>query len=483
MSLQTLRKQLHSKEVSSRELVAQTFEKIKEQFELNAFITLCEEEALEAADQFDKNPSASSGQGPSASSGHGPSAGSGPLAGIPIALKDAFSTKDIRTTAGSLVLDTYIPPYDASVVKRLKWAGAIIIGKTNMDAWAHGSSGENSDYGPTRNPHDHTRIAGGSSSGSAAAVAAGIVPMATGTDTGGSVRLPASFCGVVGLKPTYGRVSRYGIIAMGSSFDSIGHFTSTVHDSASVLSVTAGHDFHDATTSISAPVPEYTEWVGKPVKGLRVGLVTDFLKEGIDPAIKELVMKTAQHLENEGAVIEEITLPHVEYAMACYYILVPAEVSSNLARYDGVRFGAGREMFGEEAKRRIMTGNFTLSSGYYDAYYHKATQVRQLIKQDFEKAFESCDVLLGPTSPTTAFKLGEKTADPLAMYLSDVYVCPMNLAGVPAISVPAGTVDGLPVGVQVVAPQYREELLFQVGSEIEKSMVQETTTKLQETNK
>ncbi|KXK07911.1 MAG: Glutamyl-tRNA(Gln) amidotransferase subunit A [Microgenomates bacterium OLB22] len=452
MSLQTLRKQLHLKEVSSRELVTQTFEKIKENHELNAFITLCEKEALEAADHFDKNSTASSGA----------------LAGIPIALKDAFSTKDIRTTAGSLVLDEYIPPYDASVVKRLKWAGAIIVGKTNMDAWAHGSSGENSDYGPTKNPHDLARIAGGSSSGSAAAVAAGIVPMATGTDTGGSVRLPASFCGVVGLKPTYGRVSRYGIVAMGSSFDSIGHFTTTVHDSAAVLSVTAGHDFHDATSSSSVPVPDYTEWVGKSVKGLRVGLITDFLKEGIDPQIKVKVLQTAKELEKAGCIVEEVSLPHVEYAMACYYILVPAEVSSNLARYDGVRFGAGREAFADEAKRRIMTGTFTLSSGYYDAYYHKATQVRQLIKQDFENAFEACDVLLGPTSPTTAFKLGEKTADPLAMYLSDVYVCPMNLAGVPALSIPAGTVDSLPVGVQVVAPQYREELLFQVGSKIEK---------------
>lgn len=387
-----------------------------------------------------------------------------PLLGIPLLHKDIFSTKDLRTTAASKVLEEYIPPYDATSVKKLKEAGAITLGKTNLDAWAHGSSGENSDFGVTKNPYDLQRTPGGSSSGSAAALPAGMSLVSTGTDTGGSIRLPAAFCNIVGLKPTYGRVSRYGIIAMGSSFDSIGHFTKTVMDSAKVLSVTAGLDRHDGTTVPHTP-PQYAKTLHEStsLKGIKIGVVKEFDHAGADKDVSEVTNKAIQTVQSLGAEVVEVSLPHAEYAIATYYILIPAEVSSNLGRMTGTRFGKGYEAFGDEAKRRIMIGAYTLSAGYYDAYYNKALKVRTLIKQDFDKAFEKVDALLCPVSPTIPFKLGEKANDPLAMYLSDIFVAPMNLAGVPALSVPAGAVNGLPVGVQFVTKHFDEENLYKIA--------------------
>ncbi len=387
-----------------------------------------------------------------------------PLLGIPLLHKDVYSTKDLRTTAASKVLEAYIPPYDATVVKKLNEAGVITLGKTNLDAWAHGSSGENSDFGATKNPYDLQRTPGGSSSGSAAALPAGMCLVSTGTDTGGSIRLPAAFCNLVGLKPTYGRVSRYGIIAMGSSFDSIGHFTKTVTDSAKVLSVTAGLDRHDGTTVPHTP-PQYHENLGSgtSLKGKKIGIVREFDHEGTDRAIAQVTRNAIKTIESLGAEVVDVSLPHAQYAIATYYILIPAEVSSNLGRMTGTRFGKGYEAFGDEAKRRIMIGAYTLSAGYYDAYYNKALKVRTLIKQDFDTVFENVDALLCPVSPSTPFKLGEKANDPLAMYLSDIFVAPMNLAGVPALSVPAGSVNGLPVGIQFVSKHFDEENLYKIA--------------------
>lgn len=387
-----------------------------------------------------------------------------PLLGIPLLHKDIYSTKDLRTTAASKVLEEYIPPYDATAVKKLQEAGAITLGKTNLDAWAHGSSGENSDFGVTKNPYDLERTPGGSSSGSAAALPAGMSLGTTGTDTGGSIRLPAAFCNIVGLKPTYGRVSRYGIIAMGSSFDSIGHFTKTVTDSAKILSITAGLDRLDGTTVPHTP-PQYTKdlHLSTSLKGTKIGIVKEFDHAGADKEVSEVTKKAIKTVESLGAEIVEVSLPHSEYALATYYILIPAEVSSNLGRMTGTRYGKGFEAFGDEAKRRIMIGAYTLSAGYYDAYYNKALKVRTLIKSDFDKAFEKVDALLCPVSPTVPFKLGEKAQDPLAMYLSDIFVASMNLAGVPALSVPAGAVQGLPVGVQFVTKHFDEENLYKIA--------------------
>jgi len=386
-----------------------------------------------------------------------------PLLGIPIVLKDLYSTKDMRTTAGSKIIENYIPPFDATVVKKLKDAGAIILGKANQDAWGHGSSGENTDYLPTKNPYDPSRVPGGSSSGSAVAVASGMALVATGTDTGSSVRLPSGYCNIVGIKPTYGRVSRYGIIAMASSFDTIGHMTKTVFDSAYVYEVTAGKDPHDATT-VDVSVPKYSASLGHDVKGMRIGIPKEYLSsEGIQPEVKKVCQDAIKKMENLGAIVKEISLPHTAYAMASYYILIPSEISSNLARFDGVRFGHQRAMFGAEAKRRIMLGTHALSAGYYDAYYLKAAKVRTLIKKDFEEAFGDVDIIAAPVSPTVPFKLGEKTDDPLTMYLSDIFLCPVNIAGVPSLSVPCGFVKGLPVGLQLIGPQFAEERLYQLG--------------------
>ncbi len=447
LTIRSATESLKNKEFSVKELVEACLSNIaSKNSNLNAVISV-NGDALAQAEKLDSSPLDFENK---------------PLLGIPIMLKDAFSTKGLRTTAASKVLENYIPPFDATAVKKLKEAGAIIIGKSNMDAWAHGSSGENSDFGPAKNPYDETRTPGGSSSGSAVSLPAGMALASTGTDTGGSIRLPAAFTNTVGLKPTYGRVSRYGIIAMGSSFDSIGHFTKDVYDSALMLSVTAGHDELDGTTSTNTP-PQYIKNITQLKKPLKIGIVKEFNHSGTDPKVDEVTQQAIKTMEGLGAEIVEVSLPHVEYAIATYYILIPAEVSSNLGRMTGTRYGHGREMFTDEAKRRIMIGTYTLSAGYYDAYYNKALKVRTLIKQDFDKAFENVDALLCPVSPTLPFKLGEKTNDPLAMYLSDIFVAPMNLAGVPALSVPAGAVDGLPVGVQFVTKQFDEELLYQVA--------------------
>lgn len=390
-----------------------------------------------------------------------------PLGGIPIVLKDLFLTDGVRTTAGSKVLEHYTPVYDATVVTKLKDAGAIIIGKANQDAWGHGSSGENTDYKPTKNPFDPSRVPGGSSSGSAVAVAMGMALSATGTDTGSSVRLPAAFCNLVGLKPTYGRVSRYGIIAMASSFDTIGHLTKTVYDNALICEITAGKDPFDGT-SAQVPVPKYTEKLGKTLKGVTVGIPKEYFEiKGMDPRINDLTRKALDTMHALGAQVIDISLPHTNVAMECYYILVPSEVSSNLARFDGVRYGNGRDTFGAESKRRMMIGTYALSSGYYDAYYKTASKVRTLIKKDFDEAFTKVDVIVAPSSPTLPFRIGEKSNDPLAMYLSDIFMCPVNIAGIPALNVPCGFVDKLPVGIQLIGPQWSEEKLFSIGNAYE----------------
>lgn len=446
LTIKEARETLKFKKISSIELTKSCLEQIKKHnYDLNAFITIIEKEALEQARKAGEL--ISNGQDL-------------PLLGIPIALKDLFSTKGIKTTAASKVLEDYIPQYDATVVKKLKDAGAVIIGKTNCDAWAHGSSGENSDFGPTKNPWNKEYVPGGSSSGSAVAVAANMCIASTGTDTGGSIRLPASFCNLVGLKPTYGRVSRYGIIAMASSLDSIGHFTKTVEDSAIFLNITAGKDNFDATTPL-VPVPDYTKNLAKGIKGLKIGIPKQYFVEGTDKNVIELVKKAIIALEHQGAKIVE--LPHTELANPCYYIIQPSEVSSNLARYDGIRFGNGRGAFGDEAKRRIMLGTYTLSAGYYDDYYKKAMRVRTLVKEDFEKAFEKVDAIVTPVSPTPPWKLGEKVSNPLKMYLSDIFTITANLAGIPGLSLPAGFIKGLPVGMQILGPQFSEERLFQIG--------------------
>ncbi len=396
-----------------------------------------------------------------------------PLAGIPIVLKDLFSTDGIRTTAGSKVLEQYTPVYDATVVTTLKAAGAIIIGKANQDAWAHGSTGENSDYAPTSNAYSKIHVAGGSSSGSAVAVALGMCLAATGTDTGGSIRVPAAWNNLVGLKPTYGRVSRYGIIAMASSLDTIGHITKDVADSAYVLSITSGRDPYDATTGEQ----KLGVWSpSKTLKGVRIGVSKEYLTvgnkatKGVDPKLEEVTEQARKKLEGLGAQIVDVSLPHTQAALETYYVIVPSEISSNLARYDGVRYGDGREAFGAEATRRMMIGTYALSSGYYDAYYKTASKVRTLVKQDFEKAFGVVDAIFAPVTPTPPFTIGEKLDDPLALYLSDIYTVPVNLAGVPAIALRGGFVRGLPVGIQLIGPQWSEENLFAIGNAYEQSI-------------
>ena len=447
---------LKAKKFSSLEITQDCLSKIKEDnSKINAFLTVCEKEALLQAQKADEKISKGTDD-------------KQPLLGIPMAIKDNFCTQGIKTTAGSKVLANYIPVYDATVVKRLKEAGAIILGKTNLDAWAHGSSGENSDFGSTKNPVNQDYVPGGSSSGSAASVASQMALAATGSDTGGSIRLPASFCGLVGLKPTYGRVSRYGVIAMASSLDAIGCFGKEVKDTAILLKVMAGSDGFDATAP-DLPVPDYPKNLEKSLKGLKIGLPQEYFSQGLDTKVKERINQVIKSFEKQGAQIIEVSLPHTKYALAVYYIIQPSEVSSNLARYDGLRFGVDRSFFGAEAKRRIMLGTYTLSSGYYDAYYLKAMKVRTLIKKDFEDVFQKVDVLLTPVSPTLPFKIGEKTKDPLQMYLSDIYTVTANLAGIPGLSLPAGLVDGLPVGFQLLGPQFTEERLFQVAYQYEKN--------------
>lgn len=391
-----------------------------------------------------------------------------PLSGMPSVFKDVYLTQGLRTTAGSNVLKSYIGQYDGTVVKKIKQKGGYIIGKANQDAWAHGSSGENSDFPPTKNPWNKDYVPGGSSSGSAAAVAASFCQVGFGSDTGGSIRLPSTFCNVVGLKPTYGRVSRYGVIAMASSTDSIGHMTKTVYDNALILEQTAGKDEKDATSSPNKP-DEYTKDLNKGIKGLKIGIPKEYFQKGMDTEVEKKVKDVIKKIEELGAEIHEVSLPNTEYAMSVYYIIQPAEVSSNLARFDGIRYGNGRDAFGAEAKRRIMLGTYILSAGYYDAYYVKAAKVRTLLCRDFDDAFKKVDVLLAPVSPTPAFKLGQKTEDPLSMYLSDVFTVPVNMTGVPSLAMPCGFINGLPIGFQIIGPQFSEKTLYQVGYAYEQS--------------
>ena len=441
--------------------------------EIAAFVQVLDEEALAAAASADER--IATGEDP------------GPLAGVPVALKDNLCTRGIPTTCCSRILEGWKPPYEATVVTRLREAGAVVIGKTNLDEFAMGSSTENSAFGTTRNPHDLSRVPGGSSGGSAAAVAAGFAPLALGSDTGGSIRQPASLCGVVGVKPTYGRVSRYGLIAFASSLDQIGPFAASVADAAALLEVIGGHDPADST-SIPEAMPTLSECLERGVEGMRIGVVGE-LSEGVSPDVARRTAEAADALANGGAEVEEVSVPAAKFGLSAYYLIAPAEASSNLARYDGVRYGMRAEAanavdmniatrtagFGEEVKRRIMLGTFALSAGYYDAYYGKALKVRTLIIRDFDRAYERFDALISPTSPTVAFEIGARTQDPLEMYLSDVCTVPSSLAGHPAMSVPFGTGsagnagggDNLPVGVQVMAPALGEEVMFQVGAFLE----------------
>jgi len=410
--------------------------------------------------------------------------GDGHLAGVPVLVKDNLATVDFPTTCGSRILEGYRSPVDATVVRRLREAGAVIVGKTNLDEFAMGSSTENSAYGPTLNPHDRTRVPGGSSGGSAAAVAAGYVPMALGSDTGGSVRQPAAFCGVVGIKPTYGRVSRYGLVAFASSLDQVGTFGRTVRDAARLLEVVAGHDVHDAT-SVAASVPDLVGASERGVEGMVVGVPEEYVPETLDPRLRAVIEAALDALEAEGAEIRRVSLPNTAHAIPCYYVLAPAEASSNLARYDGVRYGVridGEDMqemyegtrsalFGAEVKRRIMLGTYALSAGYYDEYYGQSQEARRLITADFERVFaDGIDALFTPTTPDTAFRLGERTADPVQMYLEDVFTVTANLAGIPGVSVPVGRIDGLPVGGQILSPWWAEDRMLAVAGAVERGV-------------
>jgi aspartyl-tRNA(Asn)/glutamyl-tRNA(Gln) amidotransferase subunit A len=464
LTLQQMRQQLASGETTSVALTRTCLERIKaSDAKLNAFITLCEEEALAAAAAADELLAAGKGQ---------------PLTGIPLAVKDIFNTRDLRTTCGSKILANYVSPYDATAIAKLKEQGAVIVGKLNMDEFAMGSSNENSAAGCVHNPWNLDHVPGGSSGGSAAAVAARQVMASLGTDTGGSIRQPASHCGIVGLKPTYGRVSRYGVIAYASSLDQVGPLATNVEDCALLLGAIAGYDPADST-SVDTPVPDYLANIQKGVKGKKIGLPQEYFIDGLADDVKRAVEETITAYRDLGAEIVEIALPHTKYAVACYYLLATAEASSNLARYDGVRYGLRKDEgngligmyeqsraagFGAEVKRRIMLGTYALSSGYYDAYYLKAQKVRTLIQQDFLKAFEQGDLLLTPVAPTTAFKIGEMSDDPLQMYLSDIFTLSVNLAGTCAMSLPCGlSADGLPIGVQLIGKPFAEDDLLQAA--------------------
>jgi aspartyl-tRNA(Asn)/glutamyl-tRNA(Gln) amidotransferase subunit A len=436
---------------------------------VHAYLTLTREQALKQADQADHRRQMGE---------------SGPLLGVPLAIKDVICTKGVRTTCGSKILHNFVPPYDATVIERLKAAGAIVLGKANMDEFAMGSSTEHSAYGITHNPWDLSAIPGGSSGGPAAAVAADECAAALGTDTGGSIRQPAACCGIVGLKPTYGRVSRYGLVAFASSFDQIGPMTKDVHDAALLLNVIGGKDVRDSTSADIA-MPDFTRALTGDVNGLRIGIPREYFIEGSDPEVEQAVRAAVKVLEGIGATSQEVSLPHSEYGVAVYYILAPSEASSNLARYDGIKYGyrtphwanlrdmymrTRDEGFGAEVKRRIMLGTYALSAGYYEAYYKKAQQVRTLILRDFEEAFQQVDVLVAPTAPTPAFKIGEKTDDPLQMYLSDVFTVPVNLAGIPGISIPCGfSTAGLPIGLQIIGKPFDEETLLRVAYAFEQN--------------
>lgn len=458
LTIKEAKQGLKNKKFSSVEITKACLEQIKKHNPtLNAYITVCEKEALGNAKKADNL--ASQDQVLEAK----------PFLGIPFSMKDVYSTKGIKTTAGSKVLDNYIPVYNATVYQKLIDAGAILLGKTNCDAWGHGSSTENSDFNVTKNPWNAEFVAGGSSGGSAAALSADMTIFEIGEDTGGSIRMPSSFCSAVGMKVTYGRVSRYGVIAYASSLDSVGPMAKNVYDNAYLLKVIAGKDKLDATSSPNN-VPDYLKALGKNFKGLRIGKVREFFGKGLDIQVKDAIEKVFKYYEENGAEIVDISIPSIEYGIATYYIIAPSETSSNLARYDGIRFGNKRETFGDEAKRRIMIGAYALSAGYYDAYYKKAMQARTLIRQDFEKAFEKCDALISPVSPTPPFRIGEKVNDPLQMYLVDIYNVLINLAGIPALSVPCGfSKENLPIGMQILGPQFSEEKLFQIGHAYEQA--------------
>lgn len=464
--LKELRSQLDTGKVTSVQLTEQYLKRIEEKNKtLNAYVHITADHALAAAAEADAVIAAGKQTA---------------MTGIPYAAKDIYCTRGLPSTAASKILTGYKPPYNATVIDKVK--GAVLLGKTNTDEFAMGGSTENSCYGPSMNPHDPTKVAGGSSGGSAVAVAADMAAFAFGTDTGGSIRQPASFCEVTGLRSTYGRVSRYGVMPMASSFDTIGALTKTVEDTAYLLQVIAGQDAHDSTTS-PKPVPAYLDTLEQPVEGLRIGVAKEYLDaEGLDPAVRASTMDVIAALERQGAKLVDISLPHTAYGVPTYYILVPSEVSSNLARFDGIRFGyrsntaedllavymkSRGEGFGAEAKRRIMIGTYALSAGYYDAYYTKAMKVRTLIRQDFMKAFEQVDVLITPTCPGTAFAPGSKS-DPIQMYLEDIFVVGAALAGLPALTVPAQRVHNLPSGVQIIGPQWSEDLVLRVGRMIER---------------
>ncbi len=464
-SLRELHQQLVGKERTATEIAQEALERIHQlEPKLHSFLAITADRALAQAQRVDAQLAA------------GESIGL--LAGIPTGIKDNLCTKGIPTTCGSYILKNFVPPYESTVTQKLAAAGAVMVGKTNLDEFAMGSSTENSAYQVTANPWDITRVPGGSSGGSAAAVAANECVVALGSDTGGSIRQPASFCGVVGLKPTYGLVSRFGLVAYASSLDQIGPFGRTVEDAAILLGAIAGHDPKDST-SLDVKIPDYTQFLIPDLKGRKVGVITETFGEGLDSVVAEAVQKAIQQLKNLGAEIQEISCPRFRYGLPTYYVIAPSEASANLARYDGVKYGFRSEEaesllsmytqtraqgFGAEVKRRIMIGTYALSAGYYDAYYLKAQKVRTLIKQDFEKAFESVDVLVCPTAPTTAFKAGEKTSDPISMYLSDLMTIPVNLAGLPGLSLPCGfDAQGLPIGLQMIGNVLREDLVLQAA--------------------
>lgn len=465
-----LHEKLASREISSLEITEAVFQRIDEvEDKVKAFVTVTRKTAIAKAREVDEKITRGEKIGP--------------LEGIPVVIKDNMCTEGVPTTCSSKMLHNYIPPYNATVVEKLKAAGAVLVGKSNMDEFAMGSSTENSRFFPTRNPWDTERVPGGSSGGSAAAVAADETIYSLGSDTGGSIRQPASFCGVVGLKPTYGTVSRYGLVAFASSLDQIGPFSKDVTDCARVFNIIAGHDPMDST-SAEFEVPDYTRFLTGEVKGLKIGIPKEYFIEGTDPEVLNLVKQAIKKFEDLGAVCEETSLPHAEYALPVYYLIATAEASSNLARYDGVRYGyrdesaedvvtmfmrTRSEGFGAEVKRRIMLGTYALSSGYYDAYYLKALKVRTLIKRDFDRAFEKFDIILSPTSPTPAFKFGEKMDDPIQMYLSDIFTISVNLAGIPGISIPCGFVNGLPVGLQLMSKPFGEGTLFRAAYAFEQN--------------
>jgi aspartyl-tRNA(Asn)/glutamyl-tRNA(Gln) amidotransferase subunit A len=476
LTISSLRQRIAAREASAVEVCRAALDRMEKLADLNAFITVTDDAALAQAKRIDQLAEAGEPLPP--------------LAGAILAIKDNMVMRDVRTTAGSRILFNYKPPYTATAVERLADAGAVIVGKANLDEFAMGSSTENSAYGPVKNPWDTTRVPGGSSGGSAVAVAAGMAMAALGSDTGGSIRQPASLSGVVGLKPTYGRVSRYGLIAFGSSLDQIGPFANSVEDIARVLSVIAGRDPNDSTSS-DTPTDDYVAALASDVRGLRVGVPREYYGDGLDPEVRAHVAAAIKKLEELGAVIVDVTLPHTEYAVPVYYLIATAEASSNLARFDGVRYGFRAEEaaslkamysrtrdqgFGAEVKRRIMLGTYALSAGYYDAYYGKAQKVRSLIERDFRNAFADCDVIATPTAPTPAFELGAKTNNPLEMYLSDIYTITANLAGVPGISLPCGfSSNGLPIGLQLIGRHFDESRLLCAAHNLEQALEVSTT--------